>query len=73
MGGLVNSPSFDGTFNLKPKTSYGASIIALIVAIYEIGCFIGAVTTSFIGEKLGRRISILIVREAYSLVQSNLT
>ena len=26
----------------------------------EIGCFIGAVTTSFIGEGLGRRRSVLI-------------
>ena len=62
MGGLVNAPSFDGTFNLKTKTSAGAQLVALIVAIYEIGCFIGAVATSFFGEKLGRRKSILIVR-----------
>ena len=62
MGGLVNAPSFDGTFNLNPKTGTGANLIALIVAIYEIGCFIGAVTTSFIGEKLGRRKSVFIVR-----------
>jgi MFS family permease len=26
---------------------------------YEIGCFIGAVATAFIGERLGRRKSIL--------------
>jgi sugar porter (SP) family MFS transporter len=33
-------------------------MVALIVAIYEIGCFIGAVITSFIGERLGRRHSV---------------
>jgi MFS family permease len=27
---------------------------------YEVGCFLGAVTTSFIGESLGRRRSIFI-------------
>lgn len=60
MGGLVNGPAFDDTFNIDPKTSNGADLIALIVAIYEIGCFIGAVVTSFIGERLGRRLSIAI-------------
>ena len=62
MGGLVNAPSFDGTFTIDPKTNSGSNLIALIVAIYEIGCFFGAVTTSFVGEKLGRRLSVLIVR-----------
>ncbi len=61
MGGLVNTPSFDGTFNLNPKSGTGANLIALIVAIYEIGCFFGAVTTSFFGENLGRRKSVFIV------------
>ncbi|CAK1366695.1 Sugar transporter STL1 [Cercospora beticola] len=60
MGGLVNTPAFDATFNITTKTSYGTNMIALIVAIYEIGCFIGAVITSFIGESLGRRKSIFI-------------
>ncbi|KAM3413713.1 hypothetical protein BST61_g10404 [Cercospora zeina] len=58
MGGLVNTPAFDGTFHISTKTDYGTNMIALIVAIYEIGCFIGAIITSFIGENLGRRKSI---------------
>ncbi|KAF2772558.1 general substrate transporter [Teratosphaeria nubilosa] len=60
MGGLVNGPAFDNTFNIDPKSSHGADLIALIVAIYEIGCFLGAIITSFIGESLGRRRSIFI-------------
>lgn len=60
MGGFVNSPAFTGTFGIDTNTSSGTNTIALIVAIYEIGAFIGAVTTSFIGESLGRRKSILI-------------
>ena len=61
MGGLVNGTAFDNTFGIKPKTGSGSNLIALIVAIYEIGCFFGAVTTSFVGEPLGRRRSVFIV------------
>lgn len=55
MGGFVNSKAFTETFGIDTSTSNGTNLIALIVAIYEIGCFLGAMTTSFIGEKLGRR------------------
>jgi MFS family permease len=40
---------------------------------YEIGCFVGAVTTAFIGERLGRRKSILwgvIIMIAGALLQA---
>ncbi|KXL48364.1 hypothetical protein M433DRAFT_159246 [Acidomyces richmondensis BFW] len=60
MGGLVNGDAFDTTFHIHPTTKRGANLIALIVAIFEVGCFIGAVTTSFVGEWLGRRKSIFI-------------
>ncbi|KAK6436736.1 hypothetical protein LTR95_007070 [Oleoguttula sp. CCFEE 5521] len=60
MGGFVNSPAFTGTFGIDTKTDAGTNLIAIIVAIYEIGAFLGAVTTSIIGEGLGRRKSILI-------------
>jgi MFS family permease len=33
-------------------------MVGLIVAIYEIGCFCGAITTAALGEQLGRRKSI---------------
>ncbi|EKG10593.1 Sugar/inositol transporter [Macrophomina phaseolina MS6] len=55
MGGLVGATAFNDTFN-KP----GATMIGLIVAIYEVGCFFGAVVTSIIGETLGRKKSIAI-------------
>jgi MFS family permease len=60
MGGFVNSPAFTGTLGIDTESDAGTNMIALVVAIYEIGCFIGAVTTSFIGEGLGRRRSVLI-------------
>lgn len=60
MGGLVNAPSFDNTFGLDTNTDYGTNMVALIVAIYEIGCFFGAIFTSFFGEGFGRRRSIFL-------------
>ena len=58
MGGFVNGKAFTETLNIDPDSNSGASMIGLIVAIYEIGCFFGAITTSFIGEPLGRRKTI---------------
>lgn len=60
MGGLVNTPAFLGTFDIDSNSNDGTNMIALIVAIYEIGCFFGALATSFVGENLGRRRSIFI-------------
>ncbi|KAF2849684.1 general substrate transporter [Plenodomus tracheiphilus IPT5] len=55
MGGLVGAPAFNKTFD-KPS----ANMIGTIVAIFEIGAFLGAITTALIGESLGRRKSIFI-------------
>jgi MFS family permease len=52
---LVNSTAFETTFNSPSPT-----ITGLIVAIYEVGCFLGSVATSIFGESLGRKKSILI-------------
>jgi MFS family permease len=60
MGGFVNSPAFTETFGIDTNSNAGTNLIAIIVAIYEIGAFIGAVTNSFIGEGLGRRKSVMI-------------
>ena len=59
MGGFVNGKAFTETMNIDPSTNAGTNMIALVVAIYEIGSFFGAITTSFIGEKLGRRRTIM--------------
>ncbi|PMD53232.1 general substrate transporter [Hyaloscypha bicolor E] len=53
MGGLVNGKAFTDAFD-NPN----ATMVGLIVAIYEIGCFFGAITTAALGEQLGRRKSI---------------
>ncbi|KAF7896483.1 hypothetical protein EAF00_006497 [Botryotinia globosa] len=53
MGGLVNATGFKDTFN-NPDPA----IVGLIVAIYEVGCFLGSVATSLFGEHIGRKRSI---------------
>ncbi|SMQ52101.1 unnamed protein product [Zymoseptoria tritici ST99CH_3D7] len=73
MGGLVGAQSFYNTFKVDQDTDAGTDMIALIVAIYEIGCFIGAVVTSFIGESLGRKKSIfygVLIMIAGALLQA---
>ncbi|PHH92621.1 hypothetical protein CDD83_6548 [Cordyceps sp. RAO-2017] len=53
MGGLVNSPAFKASFN-SPKPR----MIGLIVAIFEIGCFVGSIGAAVFGERFGRRRTI---------------
>jgi MFS family permease len=47
---LVEAPTFKKTFDNPSPT-----ITGLIVAIYEVGCFIGSMITSIFGEQLGRK------------------
>ncbi|MCO5585460.1 hypothetical protein L7F22_039393 [Adiantum nelumboides] len=53
-GGLVEAPSFNSTFNYPSE-----NMIGNIVSLYEIGCFLGALSTFVMGEKLGRRMTII--------------
>lgn len=54
-GGLVNTPSFQSTFD-NPD----ANTVSNIVSLYEIGCFVGALSTFIIGDYLGRRGTIIV-------------
>lgn len=56
MSGLLTSPPFEQQF---PKMSTDAQLQGLVVAIYEIGCFTGAILTFLIGERFGRRRMIM--------------
>jgi len=58
MGGLVNNKPFLQTFDLDLDRD--GKIIGTIVAIYDIGCCIGALLSSLYAERLGRRTSILM-------------
>jgi MFS family permease len=65
MGGLLTLPSFVKTFPeidvLKyPDDNHVTTIQGISVASYNVGCFIGAVLTIFIGDILGRRKMIFL-------------
>ncbi|CAE6442431.1 unnamed protein product [Rhizoctonia solani] len=63
LSALLTTESFVKTF---PQTSreFGppnhATLQSLLVAIYEIGCLIGALSNLWVGEKLGRRRTIAV-------------
>jgi MFS family permease len=56
MSGLITAPEFNHDI---PETKDDATMQGLVTAIYEIGCLFGAVFVLFIGEKIGRRKSII--------------
>lgn len=56
LSGLLTSPPFEQQF---PKMSTDAQLQGLVVAIYEIGCFLGAIITFIVGERFGRRKMIM--------------
>ncbi|RFU30303.1 hypothetical protein B7463_g6067, partial [Scytalidium lignicola] len=49
-GSIINNPDFIKTFN-NPSSS----LTGIIVAIYNIGCFLGCMLNIFISDRLGRR------------------
>jgi MFS family permease len=60
MSGIITEPEFLRQFpQMKPKFNSG-STQALVVAIYEIGCLIGAGGIIAFGDKFGRRRAVII-------------
>ncbi|KAI9710446.1 MAG: hypothetical protein M1812_007414 [Candelaria pacifica] len=55
-GGVIVTPDFLDTLGLNGKTS----LIGTVTALYDIGCFFGAIIAVAVGEKLGRRNSVLL-------------
>ncbi|MCJ1246521.1 hypothetical protein MMC30_003729 [Trapelia coarctata] len=55
MGGLVNGPAFNSTFDTP-----GPVIQGFIVACFDLGAFLGSVASATFGERLGRRKSIAV-------------
>lgn len=63
MSGLLTGVAFTKQFPEIDTTNGGggsSSLQGTVVAIYEIGCFIGALLAFVFGELLGRRWSIMI-------------
>lgn len=59
MSGIITEPIFLKTFPQMEQNNKSGAIQALVVAIYEIGCLIGALGIVGYGDKLGRRRAIL--------------
>ncbi|KAL0258638.1 hypothetical protein SLS55_006135 [Diplodia seriata] len=55
-GGVVVTPDFLDTLELNGKTT----LISTVTAIYDIGCFFGAICAFMIGERLGRKKCVLL-------------
>ncbi|KAG7907566.1 hypothetical protein KL906_003647 [Ogataea polymorpha] len=63
MSGLLTGAAFTHQFPAIDTTATGhgsSSLQGTVVAIYEIGCFFGALFSFVFGERLGRRWSIII-------------
>lgn len=63
MSGLLTGKAFTAQFpEIDTTTGAGgsASLQGTVVAIYEIGCFFGALIALLIGEKIGRRKTIML-------------
>lgn len=63
MSGLLTGAAFTAQFpeiDTNEGSHGSASLQGTVVAIYEIGCFFGSILALVFGEKLGRRLTILI-------------
>ena len=60
MSGIITEPEFLRQFPAMEPMNKSGAIQALVVAIYEIGCLIGAGGIIAFGDKLGRRRSVII-------------
>lgn len=56
MSGIITAPEFNAAI---PETRGDPTMQGLVTSIYEIGCLFGAIAVLFVGEKLGRRKSIM--------------
>ncbi|KAB8221073.1 major facilitator superfamily domain-containing protein [Aspergillus novoparasiticus] len=54
-GGVIVTDDFLDVLHLNGKTS----IISTVTAVYDVGCFFGAIASMILGERLGRKKSIL--------------
>ncbi|KAF2787031.1 general substrate transporter [Melanomma pulvis-pyrius CBS 109.77] len=55
-GGVIVTPDFLDQLNLVGRTT----MISTVTAIYDIGCFVGAISVCVIGDPLGRKNCVLL-------------
>lgn len=54
-GGIIVGQDFIEYFNHPSPAMQG-----FVTSVYDLGCFVGAIITLFVGEKLGRRWTMLV-------------
>lgn len=57
MSGVISTPRWLENF---PQVNGNANLLGFVVAIYDIGCLLGALTCMTFGDKLGRRRACLL-------------
>jgi MFS family permease len=57
-GGVIVTPDFLQVHNLAGPQHTG--LLGTVVALYDIGCFCGAIIALWIGEILGRKKTVLV-------------
>lgn len=62
MGGFLTSPAFEQTFpSISTSTnSANSTLQGFTVAVYEIGCALGALSVTLYGDHLGRRQTVML-------------
>ncbi|KAJ4299118.1 hypothetical protein N0V90_004362 [Kalmusia sp. IMI 367209] len=64
MGGLLTLPAFLNDFpqvdTIFNNTAYNAKVQGAVVGVWNLGCFVSAILTIFLGDYLGRRKTLMI-------------
>ena len=60
IGGILTMASFQHSFNLNPKSKDFSDLQGNIVSVLQGGCFFGAASSFFIGDKFGRKIALIV-------------
>ncbi|OKL58146.1 hypothetical protein UA08_06448 [Talaromyces atroroseus] len=59
MGGFLTSTSFANTFPSISSDGGNSTLQGFVVAVYEIGCAVGALSVIFGGDRYGRRVTVM--------------
>ncbi|KAI0347352.1 general substrate transporter [Trametopsis cervina] len=60
MSALLSAPQFEKVFPTTVIGSNHATLQSFVVAIYEIGCLVGALSNLWLGDRIGRRKTIVL-------------
>lgn len=73
IGGVLTMKSFQNSFGLDSESSAYANLSGNIVSVLQAGCFFGAMSSFYLSEKLGRKMTLLLADAIFivgSLIQT---